>query len=243
MISPSGKVLKRWGKAGSGPGEFNFIGFDLNDPLDIQAHLAVRPDGQVYVSDSGNDRIEIFSAAGTFISQFGRQGSGADQFTSPIDLAVDAAGNVYVGVGGYIQKFTSGGQYLWRIGGPDPSDPDLLGPEHFATLDTHGSVVMTNDSNGKVLYIDTNGHKVDAFDLPDGGTACDVTVDTAGNTFVNDGCGGGGDTWVFDRTHQLIAACPRPGCPLWTAPRFGPHGEAFALGKNGTILKLKIALP
>jgi hypothetical protein len=96
-------------------------------------------------------------------------------------------------------------------------------------------------SNGKILYIDADGHKVDAFALREG--ACDVTVDSAGYTFANNGCGGnGGSTTMFDRSHRLIGDCP-VGCPLWTAPRFGPHGEAFALGKGGAILKLKVTLP
>jgi hypothetical protein len=30
VISPAGKVLRRWGKLGPGPGEFNFIAFDPN---------------------------------------------------------------------------------------------------------------------------------------------------------------------------------------------------------------------
>jgi DNA-binding beta-propeller fold protein YncE len=181
-----------------------------------------------------------------FIRQFGHQGVNQGQFTSPYDLVVDTAGNVYVAddPAESVSKFSPTGHFIWRIGGFSSNDPDLVGSEHFATLDTHGRVVMTpvynSDRPGRVLYIDGDGHKVDSFDPQSG--PCDVTVDGVGDTFVTDGCGGPGVTEVFDSSHHLIANCPLV-CPLFAAPLFGPHGEAFALGKDGTILKLKITLP
>jgi hypothetical protein len=46
---------------------------------------------------------------------------------------------------------------------------------------------------------------------------------------------------VFDRTHRLIGAWYRS--PFEASPQFGPHGEAFAIGDDGSILKLKVSLP
>jgi DNA-binding beta-propeller fold protein YncE len=242
VISPHGKVLRRWGRAGKGPGQFRFEGLDPTDPSDIHASIAVDPDGRVYVSDSGNNRVEVFSATGAFIRQFGRFGSAEGQFLTPFDLAADASGNVYVvdDQSGTVSKFSPAGDFAWRIGGFSAEDPDLIGHEHLASIDTHGRVVMTNDDTGRVLYVDAKGHKVDAFTLREG--ACDVTVDVAGNTFVNHGCGGSGDTEVFDRTHHLIGGWYGDS-PLWQSPRFGPNGEGFALGTDGMILKLEVALP
>jgi DNA-binding beta-propeller fold protein YncE len=244
MISPEGAILRRWGRAGKGPGEFRFQGADPGDtdPAGIHASIAVGPDGQVYVSDSGNYRIEVFSATGAFIRQFGSLGSAEGQFLTPFDLAADTAGNVYVvdDKGGTVSKFSPAGDFIWRIGGFSAEDPDLVGHEHLASVDTHGRVVMTNDDKGRILYVDAKGHKVDAFSLRAG--ACDVTVDAAGDTFVNYGCGGPGDTEVFDRTHRLTGGW-YGSCPLLSSPRFGPNGEVFALGQDGTVLKLEIRLP
>jgi len=243
VVSPDGNVLRRWGKEGTGPGEFSFGSSDPSDPSGIHASIAVAPDGQVYVSDSGNHRVEVFSPDGAFIRQFGRLGSAEGQFQVPFDLAVDTVGNVYVAddQSGTVSKFSPAGHFEWRIGGFSAKDPDLIGHEHLASIDTHGRVVMTNDDNGRILYVDAKGHKVDAFSLHVG--ACDVTVDASGYTFVNNGCGGPGDTEVFDRTHRLIGGWYRRDSPLWTAPRIGPNGEVFALGIVGTILKLKLTLP
>ena len=55
--------------------------------------------GNVYVLDSGNDRIQKFSSDGSYITQWGVSES-FDSTSGPIyssyGIAVDASGNVYV---------------------------------------------------------------------------------------------------------------------------------------------------
>jgi hypothetical protein len=247
VISPAGNVLRRWGRPGSGPGEFQFIAFDPTTPADIHGKIAVGPDGMVYVSDSGNSRVEVFTPQGRFIRQFGSFGSGKGQFLHASDLVVDKAGNVYVAdeQALTVTKFSPVGRVIWQIGGSS-GNPDLIGHHHLAAIDQHGRLVMVNDDLQKVLYVDTGGHEVDAFsphfptNFPVGG-ACEVTVDAVGDTYVS-GCGPG-PTLVFDRAHRLIAKWPGTPYSLLRSPVFGPHGEVFALDTDGSILKLRITLP
>jgi DNA-binding beta-propeller fold protein YncE len=259
VISPGGHVLRRWGKPGSGPGEFHFVSSDPSDPTGARGKIAVGPNGTVYVSDSGNARVEVFTPQGRFVRQFGSAGDRKGQFLSPFDLVVDKASNVYVvddQLVGVVNKFSPSGKFLWRIGGVASSDPDLAGHHHLASIDSHGRLVMlTEDTGGTVVYLDNNGHKVDSFNgsgglFPAGSNPCEVTVDAAGNTYVT-GCGRGGSctavicagTLVFDRTHRLIAKYANPKVPLFTSPVFGPNGEVFALGSDGSLIKLRITLP
>jgi sugar lactone lactonase YvrE len=78
--------------------------------------VAVDPSGNVYVTDVGNNRVQEFSSAGTFIKAWGwgvsdgadqletctsachggRGGGGAGGLTAPSGVAVDPSGNVYV---------------------------------------------------------------------------------------------------------------------------------------------------
>jgi DNA-binding beta-propeller fold protein YncE len=250
VISPDGKVLRRWGKQGHAPGEFDFVPGDPTVPTDVQGSIAVGPDGKVYVSDSGNARVQVFTPQGQFVRQFGSYGSGKGQFLRPFDLAVDRAGNVYVAddQAEDVSKFSPSGKVIWQIGGASGA-PDLVGHHHFTMIDAHGRIVMVNDDVQKVVYLDSSGHEVDAFspNFPTSSTiagACEATVDAVGNTYVS-GCGPQptGPTLVFDRTHRLIAKWPGTPYSLLRSPAFGPHGEVFALATDGTILKLRITLP
>jgi hypothetical protein len=245
VISPDGKILRRWGRPGRGAGEFHFVSTDPSAPKDVHSKIAVASNGMVYVSDSGNARIQVFTPRGRFVRQFGSYGNGTGQFISPLDLLVDDPGNVYAvdDQPGTLSKFSPNGEVLWRIGGNPPGDPDLAGHFHLSSIDAHGRLVMANDDRGRILYVDRNGHKVDAFgrrsQFPRG--ACGVTVDAAGTTYVT-GCGPG-PTLVFDRTHRLVAEWPASNAPLYTSPSFGPNGQVFALGWDGSVFKLRISPP
>jgi sugar lactone lactonase YvrE len=264
VISPNGKVLRRWGKPGSGPGEFDFVSGDPNDPTDIHGRIAVGPTGDVYVSDSGNDRIQAFTPEGAYVRQFGSPGVNG-QFGRVFDVAVDMAGDVYVLYDlDVVQKFSPAGGLLWRIGGQTSSDPDLATTNHLTSVDAHGRLVMVSDGTGRVIYVDRDGHKVDSFWIPAGlfpsaipgqnANGCDVTTDAAGNTYVT-GCGraehGSGGctavicagTVVFDRTHRLIAEFASANLPLYTSPRFGPNGEAFVLAQDRSLVRLRVSVP
>ena len=250
VISPAGTVLRRWGKPGSGPGQFRFIPADPTTPADVLGQIAAGPDGNVYVSDSGNARVQVFTADGRFVRQFGSFGSGKGQLLRPFDLAVDGAGNVYVedDQAQVMSKFSPAGKVIWTIGGAS-GDPDLVGFQKFSAFDTHSRLVIVNDALNRVLYIDPSGHKVDAFSPSTAGSptgnVCSATVDAAGDTYVS-GCAGvpqTGPTLVYNRAHRLIAKWPGTTYSLFRSPTFGSHGEVFALATDGTILRLHLTLP
>src|ERR687889_105788 len=58
--------------------------------------LAVDQEGNVYVADTANNRIQIFSSNGTFIARWGNYGVGNGTLRYPQSIAVDQEGNVYV---------------------------------------------------------------------------------------------------------------------------------------------------
>ena len=109
---PGGALLDSWGRSGSGVGEFLFGGGRGND-AGAGGGLATA-NGMLYVADSGNDRIQKFDSSGNFLQSFGSRctlsngfgcvdpdGSGPlelgdGQFSSPLDVAVDSSGNIYV---------------------------------------------------------------------------------------------------------------------------------------------------
>ena len=76
---------------------------DLEAPLLARFHeiarylgLAVDGDGNVYVSEYGNDRIQVFDPQARFLRKWGSEGNGDGEFSQPQGLAIDSDGDVYV---------------------------------------------------------------------------------------------------------------------------------------------------
>ena len=92
-FAPNGTFISSWGvlgsedgSSGTGPGQF-----------DGPAVVAFDSDGNVYVTDSGNQRVQKFASDGTFITEWGEDGEGEGQFSMPEGLAIDSvSGKVYV---------------------------------------------------------------------------------------------------------------------------------------------------
>jgi hypothetical protein len=153
-----------------------------------------------------------------------------------------------------VTKFSPTGNVVWQIGGVASSMTDLTSPLEPLSIDPHGRLVTFND-NGQVLYIDRDGHELDSFNgtggvFPPAAPGCGVTVDPQGDTYVT-GCGRGqscrrlgcAGTLVFDRTHRLVAEWTGVQDSLYRSPVFGPDGEVFALGRDGSVLRLRLTLP
>ena len=231
-ISPDGTVVRRWGGTGS-KGQLDFTPAGVNS--NSQGSMAVGPDGTVYVSDSDNHRVQAFTAKGAYVRQFGSIGSDPGEFATPFDLNVDGAGTVYVedDENQRLTAFSPSGDVLWVADGS--TDDRLRGHGHSPSFDPKGRLVVSDDDNGIVAYLDpATGKVVDSFQ----GNGCDATVDAAGNVYVDD-CGGG-HVSVFGPDHALIA---QSAGQLLGSPRFAPDGTAFALAPDGSLLVLTVHLP
>ncbi len=77
-FTKDGKLIKSWGKLGTGPGEFD------------QPHaLAFDSKGRLYVGDRNNNRIQVFDQDGNYISEM-------RQFSRPSGIFIDKNDNIYV---------------------------------------------------------------------------------------------------------------------------------------------------
>ena len=88
--------LTAWGSAGTGNGQFSV-------PQGVATHAS----GDVFVADSGNNRIQKFDNNGVFVTAWGSAGSGNGQFAFPQGVATDANGHVFVAdrLNNRVQKF------------------------------------------------------------------------------------------------------------------------------------------
>jgi DNA-binding beta-propeller fold protein YncE len=100
----NGQFLTKWGTPGQDDGEFSFISGEYGVGLGA---VAADEQGNIYVADYSNNRIQKFDNNGQFLAKWGTEGIGDDQFIHPTALTVDLEGNVYVADFGNnrIQKF------------------------------------------------------------------------------------------------------------------------------------------
>jgi DNA-binding beta-propeller fold protein YncE len=110
---PPYKLLRKIGKEGTK--HTSTMQGELAKPTGI----AVDQDGNVFVADTLNDRIQVFDADGNFVRAFGKAGDGPGYFARPKGLAIDGDGHLWVAdaVQDRLQVYTAEGRLLIYLGG------------------------------------------------------------------------------------------------------------------------------
>jgi len=193
-LSTEGDILNSWGEFGtteSGGG----AGGTFNEPWGI----AIGPDGNIFIADTWNHRIQKFTPDGAFLTSWGRFGQREtpDAFWGPRDVAVDDHGHVYVSDTGNkrIVVFDIDGQFLTEFGDIGLGDGDFDEPSGLA-LDVEGNLYVADTWNQRIQVFspDANGIAQDfliKWDLEGWyGQSLDnkpyLTIGSDGNVYVSD---------------------------------------------------------
>jgi uncharacterized protein (TIGR03437 family) len=126
-----------------------------NSPLYLPTAVVVDGTGDLYIADYGNDRIQ-------FLTPFGTQSTlpGAGR-----DLALDAAGNLYIASGPRLlqltpalalQAFAGDGSYPFRGDGGNAVSARLNGPVALA-LDSAGALYIADRNNLRIRMVSSSG--------------------------------------------------------------------------------------
>jgi hypothetical protein len=163
--------------------------------------IAVDSTGNVYVADSGNNRVDKFSSNGSFVgwaggctsggnclngvsvgftcttAECGLPVSGSDngQFSGPQGVGVDSTGNVYVADSGNsrVEKFSSTGTFLVSFGSSGNGDGEFQSPIAVA-IDSYGNVYVGDSGNNRVDKFSSNGSFVGWAGGCTGGSSCNL---------------------------------------------------------------------
>jgi DNA-binding beta-propeller fold protein YncE len=129
---------------------------ELTTPGDFSkpTAVAVDQDGNLYVCDTLNNRVEIFDADGKFVSTFGKAGDGPGYFSRPKGVAIDSDGHIWVadGMQDRVQVFNKDAQLLISFGGHG------LMPGQF-----QGLVGIATDKNNRVFTSEMFPGRVQQF--------------------------------------------------------------------------------
>jgi len=123
--------------------------------------------GNIFVADGiGNARIAKFTRDGVFVKSWGSRGTGDSQFHTAHGIAVDAAGNVYVGDRGNkrIQVFDNDGNFKSSItSGGDPEAICISPGAHQYLFSSNSNPADDLDHGGEIYKLELNGTAVGKF--------------------------------------------------------------------------------
>jgi len=185
------------GGRGTGKGEF-----------DSPTGIAVDPNGNILVADTGNGRIEKFSPNGTFVTSIAT--------LDPNGIAIDRAGNIYVAEIGSkhrVQKLGPDGTFIaeWA--------PALYGPRRIA-IGRDDSVYVVDSGRNRIVKFSPDGQVLGSWGSEGSGDGqfrglSSVTVDPTGKVYVADPINK--RIQVFDSNGKFLTK--------WIVPEWGqPHG-------------------
>src|SRR5579859_494827 len=172
---PTYPFLYAFGNFGTGNGQFT-------QPWGV----AVRQN-EIYVTDYGNNRVQVFNLDGTYLKQFAA--------STPSGIAINKYGTVYVTnyISNQILEFDLNGNSLGTVGSAGTGLGNLSSPEAVA-VDTNLNIYVTEQGNNRVqkcgpaftagscvaLGGTAAGTAVRQFNSPTG-----IALDASGNVYVS----------------------------------------------------------
>jgi tripartite motif-containing protein 71 len=144
----------QFGSTGSGSGQFEY-----------PAMTAIDGQGDVWVTDYSNARIEKFTAQGKFLASYGSKGSGEVQFKQPTGIAINqGTGNVYVAdcENNRIEELSSSGSYI-RAFGSSGSGTGQFNCPGGVKIDASGDVWVADINNDRIQEFSSTGTFIAAY--------------------------------------------------------------------------------
>jgi Ca2+-binding RTX toxin-like protein len=190
------------GSSGSEDGQFSH-----------PAGLALDAEGNLWVADQGNNRVQEFDEAGEYVSQFGSPGSENGQFSAPKGIAIDAEGDIWVADSGNsrLEQFNEKGEFIKAVGSGGSGNGQFSGPEAIA-IDAKGDIWVADTYNYRIQKLDDEGEFIEVVN-PESLGAIEPT---------GIGVGSGGKVWVTDWAHNRVVALSEAGAFV---KQFGSSGS------------------
>ena len=230
-----------------------------DENLNFPQSMIIDSNDDIYIVDTGNDKIKKFSGNGTYLNQFGSNGTGDGQFGEPNSIAINSTGHIYVtdSERHRVHIFDSDYSYQGQIGGVGQGDGEgeFDAPRDIA-IDSDDNVYVTDYNNDRVSIFDSDGtyqrqigsavnsKAVGEFDGPIG-----IAIDSDGNVYVSDLVNDRVQIFDSDGTYQRKISGDDSSANLgeFNNPRgiaIDANGDVYvADSRNNRVQKLSPTLP
>ena len=165
------QALSSFGSGGGGKGEFEY-------PWGV----AVSSTGNVAVADRGNKRVQVFSSAGRYLGEFGRQGQSHEKLRRPVAVAYLDADHILVADSrlNKVFLFKENGEFVKRL------NPGQYQSPFGISVNRDGHVIVCDLQSKKVLVLSPDDNTLlQSFQAPDCDTAPSDVVQNEDKFFVS----------------------------------------------------------
>jgi DNA-binding beta-propeller fold protein YncE len=221
--------LLKWGVQGIGDGEF-----------DTPGGLAVDSNGNVYVADYLNHRVQKFTSEGAFLTKWGTEGFRDGQLSLPDGIAIDSRGVIYVTEYGNerVQKFSTEGGFLGYLTDWGPLKPGSVAvdkDDNVYVTGPHVHRVFKFASTGSIMTSwGAQGTGDGQFELPSG-----IAVDASGQVYVADSI----NDCIQKFTSDGLFLSKWTDADLYEPPGVAvdDNGDVYATSSQGRVIKFSSA--
>lgn len=137
-MNPDLTFFDCFGGFGGSNGQFNW-------PSDV----ACDNNGNVYVADYNNHRIQVFTAEGKFLLKFDTLGIANEKLKLPSSISISIANEVFVTNNHRVSVFTSNGKFLSSFGSKG-SEPGQFNQPCGITIDDDGFIYISDTDNARL---------------------------------------------------------------------------------------------
>lgn len=140
VLNESGGFIRRIGRRGEAPGEFNY-----------PTHIWMDQGGLVYVTDAMNFRVQVLNFDGKVVSVFGEAGDATGFLARPKGICTDSFGNIYVvdALFHAVQVFDLQGKFLYRFAGQGHGNSEFWLPSGIF-IDAQDYIYVADTYNSRV---------------------------------------------------------------------------------------------
>ena len=140
-----------WGSGGTGDGQYNLI-----------TGMEVDGNGNQYLSDINQNRVQKISSTGVFVTKWGSAGTSSGEFAWPREIAVDGIGDIWVADENNcrVQQFTSSGAYINQIGSACGGAAPVFGGLDEIEIDKDNNIYVSDYGNQQIQKFDIQGNHI-----------------------------------------------------------------------------------
>lgn len=139
----------------------------LNGPTDLD----VDPEGNIYVVDSLNVRVQVLNSTGAFLRMWGSAGGEFGQFKFMAaeggegfgSIVVSAQGSVFVADEDRIQRFDPNGRFITSWSEIDSEGTQFFTDAWGVAVDRQGNVYVVDDHRSEIFVFNSEGEVLDRW--------------------------------------------------------------------------------